>query len=132
MLIGKIGVQKMSPLERHIRVFRPCPQATFKGKHNAVKSKCLVFLSLHSNESFTARELSENVPDASYKSLLTLLFRWYQWAYVSRRPGSKDSTGWHVYRYRIAQRGQDFIENRVPSDLLNDLLKEVVNRAKGQ
>jgi len=56
--------------------------ATFRGKHNLIKTKCLLALETR-NKSVTLRELA-NATSCDYRSLSVLVGRWTTWHYILR------------------------------------------------
>ena len=80
---------------------------TFRGKHNEVKSKCLLLLYnryLDNQKGFKLAELVK-MGGFNYKSLSVLLSRWIKWQYIGYRncPGGRE--------YRIRKRGRDWLES---------------------
>ena len=95
--------------------------ATFRGRHNATKSKVLIVL-YHFNEKgyfkgFDVNDLAERTmcPLSSIKSGVC---RWTKWRYLTRI----DST---PYRYKIAHRGIHFVDNIIPDARLADYILEM-------
>jgi hypothetical protein len=75
--------------------------ATFEGKHNTVKSLCLMFLSTR-KAPVSLRYLAEST-GSNYNSLAVLVGRWVRWHYVLRSGLEGD------YRYKIGARGSTFL-----------------------
>ena len=90
--------------------------ATFRGRHNAVKSKALITL-LAEKEwgSLTVRELA-NKSGEDYLYLMSRMGLWTKWHYVIRRTKAGDIRP--VYCYSIGKRGEDFIQYRIPPAVL--------------
>ena len=74
---------------------------TFRGRHNSIKFKCLWLLLDEVDR--TAWEIS-GATGVGYRSVVTSLPKWVRWRYVTRR------TTIDGYRYRIAVKGQRFVE----------------------
>jgi hypothetical protein len=80
-------------------------RASFKGKHNATKSKCLIMLeySATSKEQghwLTARQLS-SLTGISYASILASLPKWVRWKIVVRKR-ARLANGREVYIYQAS------------------------------
>lgn len=115
--------------EGKLIVSRP-HKATFHGIHNATKSKVLIVLywlknTVGDNTGMSAIELSEKA-GVNYNYLKTRIGKWHDWKYVSRRAVGQ-SKGRPIYRYTIAQRGEHFIEDIVPRDILARYIDEIKN-----
>lgn len=83
--------------------------ASFKGKHNATKSKCLIMLELSATSKeqgywLTARQLS-SLTGISYGSILASLPKWVAWKIVLRKK-AKLADGREVYIYQASMKGQ--------------------------
>jgi DNA-binding PadR family transcriptional regulator len=86
--------------------------ASFKCKHNATKSKCLIMLeySATSKEQehwHTARQLSY-LTGISYGSILASLPKWVRWRIVIRKK-AKLANGREVYIYQAATKGRAWL-----------------------
>ena len=77
---------------------------TFRGRHNSIKFKCLWSLLDEVDREHTAREIAE-ATGVGYRSVVTSLPKWVRWRYITRRSRTIDG-----YRYRIAVKGQRFVE----------------------
>ncbi len=91
--------------------------ATFRGRHNIVKSRVFLVLGEHPS-GISIRSIVEE-SDANYDSLRTMLPRWVRWRYVLRRQVIRH--GRKVFAYRLAVRGRRFIQTRIPSDIRSQL-----------
>ncbi len=103
-------------------------KATFKGVHNAVKTKVLMVLydrELQKGIStgLTARQLHFE-SGVNYDTLRSELGKWHSWGYVSRR-GKDDGQGRAIWHYYLAARGKHFLENRVPAKVLKRYQSEL-------
>jgi hypothetical protein len=102
-------------------------EATFKGKHNACKSKVLIVLyhrkyRLVDNTGLSLKELAD-ASGVKYFYLETRLSKWVEWGYVIRK--IKMGGNRPVYCYLIAKRGQQFVERRIPKNRLQDYIVEI-------
>ncbi len=98
-------------------------KATFLGKHNRVKTAALLTLAEHPG-GLTCRGLSL-LSGCSYQSLATLCSLWCKWHYLKRR--LKDD----VYFYRLAERGQWFLDVRLPPIVRHQVEADIASaRAK--
>ena len=99
--------------------------ATFHGKHNEAKSKALITLLGRKERGYgglTLRELARE-SSVSYEYLKSRLGKWYQWKYITRRVTNGDIRP--VYTYSIALRGEAFVKNRIPPDVLAIYISEL-------
>lgn len=102
--------------------------ATFNGVHNASKAK--VFIVLYHLKYKLGLNTGLNVLDlylqsgVNYDYLRSKLGKWYEWGFLSRRPVDSGK-GRAVYTYMIAKRGEHFIEDIVPRDILNQYVAEI-------
>lgn len=98
--------------------------ADFTGGNNASKSKVLIFL-LHIGDTryMTARELADKT-GVSYSYLKARLSFWFNIRYLNRkvRAPAKGKPSWS---YCIAERGRDFVLDRIPPDKKNELTGEI-------
>jgi len=90
--------------------------ASFKGPHNATKSKCLIMLeySVTSKEQgywLTAHQLS-SLTGISYASILASLSKWVRWKIVLRKK-AKLANGREVYIYQAAAKGRAWLGRHV-------------------
>jgi hypothetical protein len=103
-------------------------RATFNGCHNAVKTKVLIVLfhrqyTEELGSGLTAKQISI-IAGVNYDTLLSRLGKWHSWGYI-RRVGKVDGNGRLVFHYSIASRGRNFIEARVPGDVLSRYIREI-------
>ncbi len=102
--------------------------ATFNDVHNASKTK--VFIVLYHRKNRLGLNTGLNVRDihlqsnVDYDYLRTRMSKWHEWGYLSRRPVDSGK-GRAVYTYMIAKRGEHFIEDIVPGDILNQYIAEI-------
>lgn len=59
-----------------------------------------------------------------YDYLRSRLRKWHEWGYLNRKPVDTGK-GRPVYAYTIARRGEHFIEDIVPRDILNQYIAEI-------
>ena len=102
--------------------------ATFRGKHNASKSKVLLIcyhrkFMEHSTIGLGARELAET-SGVNYSYLKKRLPKWVEWKYLLRK-ATAGPQGKPVFVYSIAVRGSHFLEDRAPREKLNQYLMEI-------
>ena len=102
--------------------------ATFRGVHNASKTKVLIILYLRKYQlrlktGLNVRELHTQ-SGVNYDYLRSRLGTWCEWEYVSRR-AYDDGTGRPMFYYTIAPRGEHFIQHIVPKEVLNRYLNEI-------
>jgi len=86
--------------------------ASFKGKHNGTKSKCLIVLeySVTSKEQgywLTAHQLS-SLTGVPYASILASLPKWVRWKIVIRKK-AKLTGGREAYIYQLAPNGRAWL-----------------------
>ena len=103
-------------------------RATFEGRHNSVKTKTLVVLYHRQfteglNTGLTAKQIAL-LAGVNLGSVLSRAGSWYRWGYIGRR-AKTDGNGRPAYFYSLAGRGKNFIESRVPQDVLNRYIKEI-------
>lgn len=103
-------------------------KASFHGIHNASKSKVLIVLywlknTVGDNTGLSVKELAEK-SGCNYDYLKTRLGKWHDWRYVSRRAVGQ-VVGRPIYKYSIAQRGEHFIEDIIPKDILSRYIDEI-------
>jgi len=107
-------------------------KASFKGVHNATKSKVFIVLyhrrfKLGEHTGLSLHEIVDNT-GANYHYLTGRLLKWIQWGYVKRKPGQAE--GRPVFLYTIAKRGKHFIEHRLPKDKLQQYTAEIREHRK--
>jgi hypothetical protein len=101
---------------------------TFKGKHNASKSKILLIcyhqkFMEHSTIGFSARQLA-TASGVSYGYLKKRLPKWVEWQYLLRK-ATAGPQGKPLFIYSIASRGSHFLEDRAPKEKLDQCLREI-------
>ena len=99
---------------------------SWRGKHNAVKSKVLLQLysvwSKGDNDGLCLSELAALTGTAA-TSLKTLLPRWTQWHYTRRK--AKVFNKRPVFSYLIDARGRRFVELRLPPEKRAQFITEI-------
>jgi len=101
-------------------------EATFRGRHNAVKAKVLIILHRLEGRALSLSELA-NVTGESYGYIGSRLAKWVEWGYLKR--SIKLGINRPVYGYSIAKRGVRFVKYRIPHSRKLDYLTEL-NRHK--
>ncbi len=101
-------------------------EATFRGKHNKIKSMVLIYLFARYKKNLgglSAKEIHTTI-GVSLTTLKTKLPQWVKWGYVNRRAvaGSRPH-----YSYTIAERGAKFVSIRIPPDKYNEYAQEINN-----
>jgi hypothetical protein len=92
--------------------------ATFRGKHNASKSK--VFIVLYSRQYQQPHSPGLTLPElatysgVSYSYIKTRLAKWCLWGYLKREKCVSSTRKQTVYTYVIADRGRHFVLDRIP------------------
>jgi hypothetical protein len=115
--------------ETYYRKANFCP--TFRGRHNAVKSKCLIVLynrKFNGERGLTLSELTR-ATGSNYKSLSVLLKRWVGWRYVGYHQSKKGRV------YDIRKRGVAWVDrwnNIMPTERYNAELEQISSRGKEQ
>lgn len=103
-------------------------RATFRGKNNLTKAAALITLKVNrdngDNAGLDAHELSvlSHRPLTSIKSRVRF---WTKWGYISRRLG-RNRYNRAVNIYRLAPRGEEFIEIRVPAGLRESIEQQLL------
>ena len=102
--------------------------ATFRGSHNASKTKTLIILHHHKynlklSTGLNVRQLHSE-SGVNYDYLRSRLGKWFKWKYVSRR-AHDDGNGRPMFYYTITVRGEHFINNIVPKDVLTRYINEI-------
>lgn len=103
--------------------------ATFEGKHNETKSKCLLLLFAYKKHNRTKGLSVSQIAAGTgldYASLVTLLKRWSSFStpYVLRKPGL-NKQGRACFTYTISKRGVRFITERLPDDKHRQFVAEL-------
>lgn len=98
--------------------------ATFRGKHNKLKGKILIYL-LHCFKNDLGSKSAVELADATGVSLTSLQARlplWTRWHYVNRRAvaGSRPH-----YAYSITDRGIHFVRDRIPDVYYGEYVQEI-------
>lgn len=96
--------------------------ATFNGSHNAMKSKCLIYLS-QSQEWLSVSMLAQ-AANVNYESLRVKISLWYKWRYIKRRVANPNH-GRPYFEYHIDQRGQQFCDIRIPKDKFAEYVRQI-------
>lgn len=99
-------------------------EATFRGKHNKIKSMVLIYLFHRYKQGLgglSARDIHSHI-GVSLTTLKTKLPQWVKWGYVNRKAvvGSRPQ-----YSYTIAERGARFVSIRIPPDRYNEYVQEI-------
>jgi hypothetical protein len=102
-------------------------EATFNGLHNSAKARTLIVLyhlkhKLSDTRGLTLKQLAIT-SGVSYSTLKSSLGDWYMWKYVKRRV--IEGTTRPMFSYVIGQRGEHFVENRIPRNRLQDYITEI-------
>lgn len=102
-------------------------EATFNGKHNSAKARTLIVLyhlkhKLSDTRGLTLKQLAIT-SGVSYSTLKSSLGDWCMWKYVKRRV--IEGTTRPMFSYVIGQRGEHFVENRIPRNRLQDYITEI-------
>lgn len=97
--------------------------ADFTGKNNSCKSKVLIYL-LHKKGSYLSALQLHRAIGVSYAYLRQRLSFWYNIRYINRkvRAPAKGSPSW---AYCIAERGEHFVNARIPQDKKNQYIGEI-------
>ena len=97
--------------------------ADFTGKNNSCKSKVLIWL-LHLKGKYrTARQLHDDT-GVGYDYLRQRLSFWYNIRYLNRH-AILPTRGRPFWAYCIAERGEHFVNDRLPADKCNEYIKEI-------
>lgn len=97
-------------------------EATFNGRHNAVKAKVLIILYKLDGKALSIAELAEATGEA-YGYIGSRASKWVEWGYLKR--GIKLYSGRPVFGYSIARRGVRFVKYRIPLSRKQAYLAEV-------
>ncbi len=97
--------------------------ADFTGLNNSSKSKVLLYLLHEKGKYFTARQLHEET-GVSYDYLRGRLSFWYNIRYLDRAPiiSVKGKLAWG---YRIDDRGEHFVKDRIPQEKREEYLSDI-------
>ena len=97
-------------------------RATFRGKHNSIKSLVLAFLSLVEDcgisRYFSVAELVRLLDLSASYTTNNRFKLWHKWRYLGRRPLVINDR--MVWGYKLAGRGRHFILMRMPDDVYAD------------
>jgi len=97
--------------------------ADFTGKNNSAKSKVLIWLSHIKGKYRTARQLHDET-GVNYDYLRSRLSFWYNIRYVNRK-AILPRKGRPVWAYEIAERGEHFVDNRLPVEKRNEYVSDI-------
>ena len=97
--------------------------ADFTGKNNSSKSKILLWLQFKKGAHYTARQL-HNDTGVSYDYLRQRLSFWFNVRYLNRRVVTP-RRGRPCWAYCIAERGEHFINNRIPQEKRNEYISDI-------
>jgi len=125
-MIEKRWLRSIHTSEGKLVTARP-HEATFNGRHNCCKSKTLVVLyhrkqKISETTGLTLRELSL-ASGVSYAYLKSRLAKWVEWKYLVRK--MTDGINRPVYSYLIGERGEHFVEDRIPRERLVEYVAEI-------
>ena len=95
----------------------------FTGKNNSSKGKVLIWL-LHRKGQFrTARQLADDT-GVNYDYLRGRLSFWFNIRYINRKVVIPHR-GRPLWAYCIAERGEHFVNNRIPVEKHNEYVNEI-------
>ncbi len=102
--------------------------ASFNEIHNASKSKVLILLYHRSHKLRAATGLGvgeiSKQSGVNYDYVKARVSKWVGWGYLERTI-SNSSPGRPIYLYRIAKRGEHFIEDILPEEWLKRYVSEI-------
>jgi len=103
-------------------------EVSFNGKHNTTKAKILLLLYArrytHNDISGMTRKQLWQLTGVSYDYLRCVLPKWCRWKYLNADPG-KTKEGKFCAYFTISERGEHFIEDRLPADVRERLITEI-------
>lgn len=102
--------------------------ASFRGKNNLTKTWALLTLKVNRDDGDNAGLDAYDLAVLSRRPLTSIKTRvrfWTKWGYISRRLG-RNRYGRAVNVFRLAPRGQEFIETRVPSGLRESIERQLL------
>ncbi len=97
-------------------------EATFNGRHNAVKAKTLIILYQLKDKALSLAELVEATGE-SYNYLGSRIGKWVEWKYLKRE--IKMGANKPVFCYSLAVRGKRFVRYRLPLKRKLEYLAEI-------
>ena len=97
--------------------------ADFTGKNNSCKGKVLIYLLHVKGKYLTARQLHDTT-GVSYDYLKGRLSFWFNIRYVNRKVLAP-AKGKPAWAYCIAERGELFVNYRIPQDKRNEFIQEI-------
>jgi len=106
----------------------------FKGCHNYSKTKS--FLVLYDRKHYKGVNTGVGVRElhllsgVDYDYLRTKLVKWAQWGYLNRRP-LEGRNGRATWVYTIGSKGENFIKNIVPPEVLRECVEAVRAHQRG-
>ena len=99
--------------------------ADFTGKNNSCKSKVLIYLLCIKGKYCTARQLHDKT-GVGYDYLRQRLSFWFNIRYLNRKVLAP-AKGKPCWAYCIAERGERFVNFRLPSDKRNEFVNDINN-----
>lgn len=106
--------------------------ATFRGVHNASKSKIFIVL-YHRlliqglSDGLGVKSLSL-LSGVGYVYISSRVARWAKHGYISRRIGLDESSGRPVFVYVLLKKGIRYVEEIIPRDRLSEYISEIKSR----
>ncbi len=97
--------------------------ADFTGKNNSSKGKVLIYLLYKKGQFRTARQLHDET-GVSYDYLRARLSFWYNIRYINRKVVTP-RRGRPMWAYCIAERGEHFVNSRIPVEKHNEYVGEI-------
>jgi len=97
--------------------------ADFTGKNNSCKGKVLIYLLHVKGKYLTARQLHDKT-GVSYDYLRQRLSFWFNIRYINRKVLAP-ARGKPAWAYCIAERGDHFVNYRIPQDKRNEFIQEI-------
>jgi hypothetical protein len=97
--------------------------ADFTGKNNSCKGKVLIYLLHIKGKYLTARQLHDKT-GVGYDYLRQRLSFWYNIRYLNRKVIAP-VRGKPAWAYCIAERGELFVNYRIPSDKHNEYVQQI-------
>ena len=97
--------------------------ADFTGRNNSCKGKVLIFLLHLRGRYLTARQLHDET-GVNYDYLRQRLSFWYNIRYINRKVVAP-SKGKPAWAYCIAERGENFVNIRIPTDKRNEYVSDI-------
>ena len=97
--------------------------AYFGGRNNSSKGKVLIWLQHNKGRFLTARQLHDET-SVSYDYLRARLSFWFNIRYLNRKVVAPHK-GKPVWAYCIAERGEHFVNNRIPVEKHNEYISDI-------